>query len=176
VRQQGIRLFPCNGLNRSPDGLHYITAQVFSGPNATGAASEELYTYLGFLYRESPNGGLMLYNADTDTEMESLRDCTINITETPRVAVLVNAFGAHYVWGPQSTRMVLDNRRVVVDNSWPFAFPGDRTTFYGPGDYTTDYLPFTLKPGPHTLRATLYKKKNLKSASVTWEVSFTVVK
>jgi hypothetical protein len=176
----GIDFMPCRGLNQNTDKvynpnvgpLHIITAQVFASPNAKGAASPILTTYIGYTFRAEPFGNFVLYNADSDTELDYLNDDgtipVVNVTKTPRVAILLDAWGARFRWWPESARVVYDQgAKIVVLNERPLVFPG-RTG--------TNFWPLAPKRGPHTISATLYRKKNRQSQNTTWgPVSFTVV-
>jgi hypothetical protein len=161
---KGVDFLPCKGLQQNTDvvfdpnvgPLHTVTAQVFANPNAKGASSPILTTYIGYTFRAEPFGNFVLYNADTDTELDYLDDGTIvNITKTPRVAILLDAWGARFRWWPESARIVYDQTRVVVQNGRPLVFPGHTGA--------TNFLPFAPKRGKHTISATLYRKKHLQS-------------
>jgi hypothetical protein len=167
---QGVDFLPCKGLQMNPTvgPLHTITAQVFASPNAKGASGPILTTYIGYTTKAEPFGNFVLYNADTDKEIDFLPDLVVNVTATPRVAVLVDAWGARFRWWPNSARMVYDTTQVVIENNPPLVFPGNNGA---------DFLPFAPTVGQHTLSATLHSKKNLTGQTTTWgPVTFTVVK
>jgi hypothetical protein len=102
-----------------------VTAQVFASANAKGASNAVLTTYIDYTYNAEPYVSFKLYNTDTNTEMDDLDGAVINISSTPRVAVLLDAWGARFRWWPESARIVYDkNVRVVVEwsttgLSWP---------------------------------------------------------
>jgi hypothetical protein len=112
-----------------------VTAQVFASANAKGASNAVLTTYIDYTYNAEPYVSFKLYNTDTNTEMDDLDGAVINISSTPRVAVLLDAWGARFRWWPESARIVYDkNVRVVVENGRPLVFPGH---------IGAQFLPFT---------------------------------
>jgi hypothetical protein len=173
---KGADFLPCKGLQQNLNvvfdpavgRLHRVSAQVFASANAKGVAGPILTTYIGYTTKAEPVGSFKLYNADTDKEIDFLEGSVVNISSTPRIAVLVDAWGARFRWFPQSARIVYDNgARIVVENSVPLVFPGNSGA---------DFLPFTPTVGTHTLSATLHSKKNLLGQNTTWgPVTFTVV-
>jgi hypothetical protein len=164
---RGTDYFSCPGLRQNGG---QVTAQVFSGPNATGTASPQiLLTYIRYVYKAEPLGSFRLVNADSDSEIDFLDEATIiNITQTPNVAVHIDAWSARFRWGAESARIDYDNgKRIVVENNRPLVFPGNN----GP-----DYFGFSPSVGRHTISATLHSKKHLTGQNTTWgPVAFTVV-
>jgi hypothetical protein len=155
---KGPDFLPCKGL-RSEGGT--VTVKVFAGKGATGASSATVLTYIRYVYRVPPYGSLRLYNADTDTDLGILDDSTvINVSQTPRVAMVVDAWSRRGQWVASSASFVYDNGAPVVDASGVLlAFPGHN------GNDVTGFAPTV---GSHTLAATLYSKANLQGQNTTW--------
>jgi hypothetical protein len=175
---RGTDYWPCPGLRQ--DGGR-VTAQVFSGPNATGTASPQiLLTYIRYyVNKAAPLGSFRLVNADSDDELDFLDNdnaTIVNITQTPNVAVFIDAWSARSRWGAESARITYNNNNdngqqqrivVVVENQQPLVFPGN----HGP-----DYFGFTPSVGRHSISATLHSQKHLMGRNTTWgPVAFTVV-
>jgi hypothetical protein len=174
----GTDYWPCPGLRQ---GGGRVTAQVFSGPNATGTASPQiLLTYIRYyVNKAAPLGGFRLVNADSDDELDFLDNddaSIVNITQTPNVAVYIDAWSARSRWGAESARITYQNNNdngqqqrivVVVETQPPLVFPGN----HGP-----DYFGFTPSVGRHSILATLHSQKHLMGRNTTWgPVAFTVV-
>lgn len=160
---KGTDFFPCAGL-RANGGK--VTAQVFAGKDATGASSELLLTYIRYNYKTVPGGYFIVYNADTDKEMFVVTGSqfvpTINVTQTPNIAVFIDAPGARYRWSAESARIDYDNgARVEIENNRPLVFPGNSGS---------DFFGFTPKLGNSNLEATLYSKKYLQGQNTTWSM------
>jgi hypothetical protein len=160
--RKGADYLPCNGLRK--DG-GTITATVYAGKNATGAASATWSTYIDYLYRGEPYGIFITYNADTEAQLGlggngDLFVQTVNRTETPRIAIKVDSYSDQYRWGGASAKIALERHT-------PLVFPGDNGI--------DDYKGFEPQPGNHTLVATIFSKKNLKGQNTTWSMKLQVV-
>jgi hypothetical protein len=155
---KGPDFVPCKGL-RSDGGK--VTVQVFAAKNAKGASSATVLTYIRYVYPVPPYGSLRLYNADTDTDLGFLDDATIvNVSQTPQVAVVVDAYSRRGQWVASSASFVYDNGAPVVDATGVLlAFPGHTGN---------DLAGFAPSVGSHTLAATLYSKPNLQGQNTTW--------
>jgi hypothetical protein len=155
---KGPDFLPCKGL-RSEGGT--VKVKVFAGKGATGASSATVLTYIRYVYRVEPYGSLRLYNADTDTDLGFLDDSTIvNVTETPQVAVVVDAWSRRGQWIASSASFVYDNEAPVVD--------GTGVLLAYPSHNGNDVAGFTPTVGSHTFVANLHSKPNLQGQSTTW--------
>jgi hypothetical protein len=144
--------------------------QPFAGPNATGDSHWATLTRIYYQAYGNPIATTYLYNADTDVLIQGELHrrhlmYPINVTQTPRVAIVVVGTPFQYRWGAASARITYGNR-TVVENHAPLAFPGNAGS---------NYFGFTPTIGVSHVHVTLYSRQYLKGQNMTYSVELNTV-
>jgi hypothetical protein len=147
-----------------PLGNHVLSATPYSaagGGGFKGSTSTIQFTVVRLVIRE-----LVLVNADTDLDLQTLRDGdTLELGALPTRNLNLKA--AVDSGNVGSVTFALDGRPLVLENVYPYALGGD---------IGGDFKPWKIAPGKHRLTVTPYQATGAGGAKGRpYTIAFTVV-